>query len=90
MQFAKATTQGKIAKEYVFAKAINRTGNKVRKHNKWNMSGLHDPANIPHAKDVAGNAKDVAGNVERISVSIQKIQIKTCSFGFILPQKLKP
>ncbi len=53
-----------------------------------NMSGLQDPATIPHAKDVAGNAKDVAGKVERISVSIQKVQIKTCSFGFILPQKL--
>ncbi|WP_171017317.1 hypothetical protein [Maribacter sp. ACAM166] len=27
------TTQAKIAKEYVFANAISRTENKVRKHN---------------------------------------------------------
>ena len=34
MQFAKANAQPKIAKEYVFANAINRMENKVRKHNR--------------------------------------------------------
>jgi len=29
----KPTAQGKISKEYVFANAISRTENKVRKHN---------------------------------------------------------
>ena len=33
LQFATANATPKIAKEYVFANATNRTENKVRKHN---------------------------------------------------------